>query len=187
MPGCKEKGRFFGSGRCDSPCNCSSNTRERFRVVTSSQSNSRNAVNVTDGWDLTVDEDLKGDSSFNDIDTGLCSSTLNQSSPRLPYCRCSDVQTVIFWYTRAEESVLFFYFLYLYLFCRQGICHLQFLYWNYLFICHHVAYFQIGDICLIYWFHCTNVLLFCVSCFTQWPLRFITSADTCFLPFLLLC
>lgn len=34
------------------------------------------------------------------------------------------------------------------------------------------CYFQIDFFCLIYWFHCTNVLLFCVSYFIQWPLSF---------------
>lgn len=141
--------------------------RERFRVannkVTSSQSNSRNVLNITDCWDLTVEEDLTGDFSFNvaanDTNTSLCSSTLNKNLPRLPHSHCSDFLIVIFWYT-CWQKCLVFLFLYLYfcifVFCRQGICHLQFLYWNYLF---HVAYFQIGDFCLIYWFHCTNVIL----------------------------
>lgn len=82
----------------------SAEAEERFRMayhkLTSSQSNSRNALNITDRWDLTVVEDLKGDFSFNvaanDINTHLSSSTITKNSPQLPCCYCSDIGTVIF-------------------------------------------------------------------------------------------
>lgn len=118
--------------------------------------------------------------AVNHRNTGLC--LIN--SLLLPHCHCSDfLLPVMFWYTCWGKCSFFFFlnnFVFVF-FCRQGICHLQFLYVNYLFICHHVAYFQIGDFlffffCLIYWFHCTNVLFCCFV--SSYFLRFITSADT---------
>lgn len=59
------------------------------------------------------------------------------------------------------------------------MCHLQFLYWNYLF---HVAYVKIDFFfCPIYWFHCTNVILCLFS--TWWLSRFLeTFGSRCFVP-----
>lgn len=149
----------------------SAEAEERFRMayhkLTSSQSNSRNALNITDRWDLTVVEDLKGDFSFNvaanDINTHLSSSTITKNSPQLPCCYCSDIGTFIF-LIHMLRSVL-------YIFC---ICIFFLLQTRDMSFAISVlklplymssCCFKIGDFCLIYWFHCTNVLLFCFSLF----------------------
>ena len=191
---CKAQGLPFCTEVClENASNLSSRRRERFRMAyhkpTSAQSNSRNALNITDCWDLTVVEDLKGDFSFNvaanDINTHLSSSTITKSSPQLPCCYCSDIWTVVFLIHMLRSVLYIFCICIFFFFCRQGICHLQFLYWNYLFICHHVALkwvifvLFIGFIAPMF---CCFVSLY----FPQWPLRFITRADTCFLSLLFL-
>lgn len=158
--------------------------RERFRVVnnkvTSSQSNSRNALNITDSWDLTVREDLKGDFSFNvaanniiNIKSELTTATL---LPPLWLPTCHILKQAL--------KKVFFLFSVFVLFLQTtdmsfaiSVLKLPL----YLSSCCFLS--NRWFFCLIYWFHCTNVLLFCVSYFTQWPLGFLTSSDTCFLLF----
>lgn len=50
-------------------------------------------------------------------------------------------------------------------FCSRGICPLQFIYWNYLFICHRVAYFQIDAFVVLFiGFIAPMFYYFCLSC-----------------------
>lgn len=117
------------------------------------------------------------------INTGLCSSTHTTSllPLRLP---------VVFWYRCWRKCFIFCICI---SFCRRGICYtfaisvlkLPF----YLSSC---CFLSIDDFfCLIYWFHCTDVLLFCVlfhsvtsqiyihfSCFSKWSKRVASWSST---------